>query len=136
MGAWDFGVFDDDVAYDALDDLRSAKAIEREMEKYFDRAIGTDYVEYDEGQYALVAAAVIDSALNGTEYRCDDDEYHEWTKSLDGKKFVSLLEKAAAAVEAVVADQSELRELWTENEEQFDTWLSDKTDIRDRLRQG
>lgn len=136
MGAWDYGVFDDDVAYDALDDLRSSKSVAKEMEKYFDQALEADYVEYDEGQYALVAAAVLDSVLNGTEYRCDDDEFREWAQLLNGKQLTPLREKAAAAIDSVTAEQSELRELWAENEELFESWLNDKTDIRDRLRVG
>lgn len=46
------------------------------MNKYFDEAIKVDYVGYEEGHYALVSAVVIDSAINGTVYRCDDS-YNE-----------------------------------------------------------
>ena len=72
MGAWDYGVFDDDTAYDALDDLKESANIVIDMEKYFNEVIKTDYVDYDKGHYALVSAAVIDSVINGTSYRCDD----------------------------------------------------------------
>ena len=56
MGAWNYGVFDDDIAYDALDDLRESLEIITDMEKYFDVVIEAKYVEYDEGCYALVSA--------------------------------------------------------------------------------
>ena len=46
MGAWNYGVFDDDIAYDALDDLRESLEIITDMEKYFDAVIGAEYVEY------------------------------------------------------------------------------------------
>ena len=36
MGAWNYGVFDDDTAYDALDDLIESSKIISDMEKYFD----------------------------------------------------------------------------------------------------
>ena len=39
MGAWNYGVFDDDIAYDALDDLRESLEIITDMEKYFDVVI-------------------------------------------------------------------------------------------------
>ena len=32
MGAWSYGVFGDDTAYDALDDLKASKEIIRDME--------------------------------------------------------------------------------------------------------
>lgn len=52
------GVFDDDTAYDALDDLKASSDIASEMERYFDVVTEAGYVGYDEGIYALVAAAV------------------------------------------------------------------------------
>lgn len=36
MGAWNYGVFDDDTVYDALDDLKASPKIAADMEKYFD----------------------------------------------------------------------------------------------------
>lgn len=77
MGAWDFAVFDDDTAYDVLDDLKESSDIIKDMEKYFDDVIEADYVEYEEGYYALVSAAVLDSVVNDTQYRCDDEDYFE-----------------------------------------------------------
>ena len=74
MGAWDFAVFDDDTAYDVLDDLKESSDIIKDMEKYFDDVIEADYVEYEEGYYALVSAAVLDSVMNDTQYRCDDED--------------------------------------------------------------
>lgn len=39
MGAWDYGVFDDDTAYDALDDLQASSNIIADMGKYFDAVL-------------------------------------------------------------------------------------------------
>ena len=90
MGAWDFAVFDDDTAYDVLDDLKESSDIIKDMEKYFDDVIEADYVEYEEGYYALVSAAVLDSVVNDTQYRCDDEDYFEWIKSLKKIDLTSL----------------------------------------------
>ena len=79
MGAWNYGVFDDDTAYDALDDLKASAKIITDMEKYFDEVIQAKYVGYDEAHYALVSAAVIDSVINDIHHRCDEDDYFEWT---------------------------------------------------------
>ena len=48
MGAWDFAVFDDDTAYDVLDDLKESSNIIKDMEKYFDDVIEAEYVEYED----------------------------------------------------------------------------------------
>lgn len=133
MGAWNYGVFDDDTAYDALDDLRTSANITSDMGRYFDEVIEAEYVGYDEGHYALVSAALIDSVLNDTPYRCDDEDYSEWAKTLKGVDFTPLKSKAVRAIDAVLSDRSELRELWEENDELYDAWKEDKRAIRERL---
>ncbi len=134
MGAWNYGVFDDDIAYDALDDLRESLEIITDMEKYFDVVIGAEYVEYDEGCYALVSVAVIDGVFNEKQYRCDDEDYFEWVKTLKSFDFTPLKQKAIAAIDAVLSDSSEIKELWEENKELYSAWREDKISIQERLR--
>lgn len=135
MGAWDFAVFDDDTAYDVLDDLKESSDIIKDMEKYFDDVIEADYVEYEEGYYALVSAAVLDSVMNDTQYRCDDKDYFEWIKSLKRIDLASLQSKAIKAIDVIISDKSELKELWEENEELYSSWREDKRSIQKRLLQ-
>lgn len=133
MGAWNYGVFDDDTAYDALADLKVSQEIVTDMEKYFDAVIGAEYVDYDKGHYALVSAAVIDSVFNETQYRCDED-YFKWIKTLKSADFAPLKQKAIAAIDAVLSDSSELKALWWENKELYSAWQKDKISMRERLR--
>ena len=135
MGAWDFAVFDDDTAYDVLDDLKESSDIIKDMEKYFDDVIEADYVEYEEGYYALVSAAVLDSVVNDTQYRCDDEDYFEWIKSLKKIDLTSLQSKTIKAIDVIISDKSELKELWEENEELYSSWREDKRSIQKRLLQ-
>ena len=135
MGAWDFAVFDDDTAYDVLDDLKESSDIIKDMEKYFDDVIEADYVEYEEGYYALVSAAVLDSVMNDTQYRCDDEDYFEWIKSLKRIDLTSLQSKAIKVIDVIISDKSELKELWEENEELYSSWREDKRSIQKRLLQ-
>lgn len=135
MGAWNYAVFDDDTAYDALADLKASAQIIADMEKYFDEAIQSEYIGYDEGHYALVSAAVIDSVVNDIHHRCDEDDYFEWTKSLKHLDFSSIKPKAVLAIDAVLFDNSELRALWEDNTELYEAWRKDKLSIQERLRQ-
>lgn len=135
MGAWDFAVFDDDTAYDVLDDLKESSDIIKDIEKYFDDVIEADYVEYEEGYYALVSAAVLDSVMNDTQYRCDDEDYFEWIKSLKPIDLTSLQSKAIKVIDVIISDKSELKELWEENEELYSSWREDKRSIQKRLLQ-
>ena len=86
MGAWDYKVFDDDTAYDALDDLMASSDVIADMERYFDEVLQAEYVGYEEGHYALVSAAVIDSVLNGVSYSCDEEDYSEWIEPLSFRR--------------------------------------------------
>ena len=119
MGAWNYGVFDDDTAYDALIDLKGSSDIIADMERYFDEVIQAEYIGYDEAHYALVSAAVIDSVINSFVYRCDEEDYFEWTSSQKCFDFSPLKQKAVTAIGAILSDNSELRELWEENEELY-----------------
>lgn len=134
MGAWNYGVFDDDTAYDVLDDLKASSEIVADMERYFDAVIQAEYVGYDEGHYALVSAAVIDSVINDISHRCDEEDYLEWTKSLKSLDFAPLKQKAIKAIDAVISGNSELKELWEENKELYSAWREDKVSIQERLR--
>lgn len=134
MGAWDYTVFDDDTAYDALANLEASSELVADMERYFDEVLQAAYVGYEEGHYALVSAAIIDSVINDTPHRCDEEDYFEWTRSLKNLDFTALKPKAVEVIAAVLADNSELKELWAENKELYDAWREDKIAIQERLR--
>lgn len=135
MGAWNYGVFDDDTAYDALTDLKNSLDIIADMERYFDEVIQAEYIGYDEAHYALVSAAVIDSVINSFVYRCDEEDYFEWTSSQKCFDFSPLKQKAVTAIGAILSDNSELRELWEGNEELYEAWKEDKLSMQKRLQQ-
>ena len=49
--------------------------------------------------------------------------------------FSPLKHKAVKAIDAVLSDNSELKELWEENEELYEAWKEDKLSIKKRLQQ-
>lgn len=106
-----------------------------DMEQYFDEVIQAEYIGYDEAHYALVSAAVIDSVINSFVYRCDEEDYFEWTSSQKCFDFSPLKQKAVTAIGAILSDNSELRELWEENEELYEAWKEDKLSMQKRLQQ-
>ncbi|MGB8931562.1 MAG: DUF4259 domain-containing protein [Anaeromyxobacteraceae bacterium] len=122
MGTWGSGILDDDVAVDFLDELRSGgEPLERAREA-FDDAADAAYLEYDEGQAALVSAAVVDAVLNGTRLGLDDEEVRRWLAGLDADEWSPLRTAAAKACLRVIGASSEVQELWAENEEEFPRW--------------
>ena len=72
--------------------------------------------------------------FNEKQYRCDDEDYFEWVKALKSFDFTPLKQKAIVAIDAVLSDSSEIKELWEENKELYSAWREDKISIRERLR--
>lgn len=68
MGAWNYGVFDDDTAYDALDNLKVSQEIITDMKKYFDAVIGEEFVDYDK-EHSYTVLPGIGGGSGGTERR-------------------------------------------------------------------
>ncbi|MGQ7856561.1 DUF4259 domain-containing protein [Pedobacter sp. WC2501] len=137
MGAWDCGIFDDDTAYDFDGEIKNDA---REFFKSsFENAMLSEYLEYEEGFAALVSAAYIDNLMNGTEYRNDNQELNDESnvnvfgilhKDLEVEDLKPI---AIGALKKVINENSELNELWAENEELYPKWKQNILDIIHRL---
>lgn len=138
MGAWDFGIFDDDTAYEFTDEI--INDAEGFFKSSFELAINCDYLEYTACHAVTVSAAYIDSILYGTKYRIDtEDEKDESNinlyKSLNPNiKVEDLKELAIKALQKVISKNSELNELWEENEEYYPKWKENIEAIISRLK--
>lgn len=133
MGAWDTGIFDDDTAYDVLASLSLADPLEQ-INEWSETVADSDYLEYTDCQCLLVSAAVIDAALNGTVYRCDDDETLANVVSvMKGKDPTALKATAVMNLLRVLSEGSELRELWEENDDLYPIWKRNIEELIGRL---
>lgn len=97
------------------------------MAKAFAGALESGYVEYDDGQWVLVSAAFVAHVSAGLEVKRledmdDDGKVQAWVDGLRVLDFTSLRQQAAQACDKVIHGESELRELWSENEELFPQW--------------
>jgi len=134
MGAWGTAIFDDDTAYDVLLSLSLADPLEQ-IEEWFANVADVDHLEYTDGQCVLVSGAVIDAALNGTEYPCDDAEtLAEVVTAVKHADPTRLRPVAVMHLERILGDSSELRELWEENEALFAEWEAGIEALIHRLR--
>ncbi|MCP2327288.1 hypothetical protein HDA40_005795 [Hamadaea flava] len=120
MGTWDAGPYDNDDASDWLEDLFEADPAEWSdiiAETLTAVVDWDDYLEYPEAAEAVAAAAVVASQQPGMaayapEMFADDEE-------LDFPE--SLRDLAVRALDRVVGDESEWREMWDGNgDEAFD----------------
>jgi len=138
MGAWNYGIFDDDTAYDFDDEIKSdAKGF---FKSSFENAINSDYLEYDECHMVTVSAAYIDSYINGTNYRTDNEEKIDESnvnmliKIQQDLKLFDLKNIAVKALKKVLSENSELNELWSDNEELYPKWKSNLEELINRLK--
>lgn len=133
MGAWDTGIFDDDTAYDVLASFSLADPLEQ-INEWYDNVADSDYLEYTDCHCLLVSGAVIDAALNGTVYRCDDAETLATVVDVVKQKDLDALKAATVSnLHRVLGDTSELRELWEENDELYPVWRQNIEAMIERL---
>ena len=131
MGAWGHSSFENDDALDWVGDLEEStdtSAIIEALNAVTDDA--EDYIEAPECSMAIAAAEVV-AALNGNGAPSRPEEVTEWLKEKP-KPEASLIAKARQAIDIVLAD-SELKELWEENTEDFPKWTAALEELISRL---
>lgn len=138
MGAWGYGHFEDDMALDFMIEVEESDNPEKTLSDAFDSALDVDYLEYTEGNAVIVAAAYVDSQINGTKFSATDSEepldVDTFAERHPDQNFIALKNKAIKAVQQVLAKNSELNELWEENEELYPLWRQGLEELIERLK--
>ena len=133
MGAWGHGAFENDDASDWLYELEDDSDGHVLMEAL--DVSGEDYLEAPEGAVAVAAADVV-AAAQGRPAAGLPDEATAWVKA--NRSIVRPEYRAAAlvAVDRVLNDGSELRDLWSDSEDGGHKWIAALNDIRRRLQES
>lgn len=142
MGCWSYQLLCDDVSLDVLEELAESQELVADLAGYLDEAIMSEdeYLEYDICQYALTAAAIVDAAINGidwallTEDGKEQAEFAEIIANAVEQDVSDLQDKAGKVIDLAMKEDSELRELWEENEEFYQSWLDNLEEIKNRLK--
>ena len=140
MGAWGHKTFEDDSALDLIDEwTQEARPLEH-LEQALSSALAAEYLDFDGGQDVSVAAAIIEFALStdrGPEYEElaeDQDGLDIWLETLSKDRLRALVPSAVSALEKLVSPDSELAELWAENEVYGPQWIAHARQRQNRLR--
>lgn len=115
VGTWDVHPFDNDTAADFANDLDDAVVAEREtlVRRVLIRAVDNqDYLEAPEAEEAVAAAALVAAQCSGSAPAGIPYGPEEPIPTLPS----DLRSLALAALDRVLADESELSELWEESE--------------------
>lgn len=113
MGAWGTGPFDNDIASDWASDLDDAVDVTAFVRETCQAVSTTEYVEAGDGSQVVAAAAWLASALPGGR---PVEPHYGPTRAVPGS-LPALATLVAPALERVLAEDSEWRELWDEADE-------------------
>ena len=132
MGTWGYDTFDNDTAGDwafGLEDAIDLGYVQETLERVL---AGEEYLDADEACEGLAACEVVSRLKGNWGARNPYTEIVDaWVESHPGAPPAELVEQAAAAIDRVTAADSELRELW--EEEDAGEWLAAVADLRARV---
>lgn len=135
MGAWGAGSFENDAAMDWIADISTLQDIEAKFDELSildddETSDGSPFIDADLASEVVAAAEIVAALMD----RIALDVPEELQASLQklGKAEPSLIDKAKIAVSRILTD-SELLELWSENEDDPNEWNIAITGLIDRL---
>lgn len=133
MGTWGIGTFEDDTACDWLDELLEDPSVD-----FLRNTLATPdegYIEIDQCM-AFLAAAEIIAGVIGTPRPGLPDRALRVMSAFSSAAVEDLRAIASQKVRRVLAEHSEARELWEENQEDFPKWRDGVLDLCRRLEAG
>lgn len=133
MGCWNYQIYCDDTALDALDELVDSENLAEDIERMLDDelACADEYLDFDICQYGISAAGLVAISVGNADISLltdvifgEDSEYTALINKVKKMDLSILREKAVKAFKLAQKEDSELRELWEENEEYYPKWLN------------
>lgn len=134
MGTWSHESFGNDTANDwayELEDATDFSVIETALQVALDE--GDEYLDADLAMEAIAVVEVIAKRLGkGTQSDVYTEKVDQWLETISEQPSDDLLSLAKRVLERIVADDSELKELWLESDE-YELWLGNIQQLKDAL---
>lgn len=134
MGAWGVLAFDNDEANDwaygleETDDLSVVQSALAAVD-----AAGADYLDADTATEALAACEVLARLKGRPGYKnAYTEKVDNWVSSHPIKPDPQIIKQADGAIDRILAEKSELLELWDESDN-AEEWRGAVSDLRNRL---
>jgi hypothetical protein len=137
MGTWTTTAFGNDFALDWAQDLQESKDLFF-IEDTLNNVLSADSAEYLEAPFAAAGLAAIEVLARIYCKPGDDDENTQeidaWVEEVSkkAKRRTDLIEKSQRAIEHILSERSELRELWQDSEH-YEDWRASVTDLKARI---
>ncbi len=133
MGAWGTGSFDNDDAGDFLAEVTDSGDLALVREVLDNVLTSTEYVEAPDACQAIVAAEIVAAALGrATLAAQQQNDLSRWLASIRPKIDADLVAQAREALTRILAENSELRELWEETDD-FAEWRALVSELGQQL---
>ncbi len=134
MGTWSHESFGNDTANDwayELEDATDFSVIEAALQVALDE--GDEYLDADLAMEAIAAVEVIAKRLGkGTQSDVYTEKVDQWLETISEQPNDGVLSLAKRVLERIVADDSELKELWLESDE-YELCLGKIQQLKDAL---
>ena len=132
MGAWGAGSFENDDASDWSTELVEGTDLSAIRAALGAKEIEGYYLEVPEGSRIIAASEVL-AALLGRPSTSLPAEVSKWVAGHRALDASGLVTRALQMIDRVLAEHSELEELWRENADEYSAWRAGVIDLRDRV---
>jgi len=133
MGAWGELAFDNDTSNDwayGLEEVNNLTLVESALAEL--EAIGAEYLDSNVACNALAACEVLARLRGNFGYRNEyTEKVDDWVTEHPTQSEKALLQRAQQAIQRILSQNSELRDLWEEGDD--DSWRKSVEDLRQRL---
>jgi hypothetical protein len=134
VGTWSFEPFGNDDAADwaaELEDSKDLSQIQAAVDAVL--AVGEEYLEAPDATVAVAAIDVLARLVGSFGERTSYTEaVDSWVEDLELTPDSELIDKALQVIDRVLAENSELRELW-EDSDDFEAWKASMQALRERV---
>ena len=133
MGTWGIGSFENDDAADFMIDLLDSGDLSLVREVLDNVLTSTEYVEAPDATLAIVGAEIVAAARGRPTVAAQQEEgLADWLARIRPTIDADLTTPAREALTRILADNSELRELWEETDDIHD-WQAVVSELRSHL---
>lgn len=133
MGTWGTGSFENDDAADFMIDVLDSGDLSLIREVLDNVLTSTEYVEAPDAALAIVAAEIAAAALGRATLAAQQEAgLADWLARIRPTIDDDLRQQAVNALRRILAEHSELRELWEETED-FQDWQATVKDLGQQL---
>jgi hypothetical protein len=133
MGSWGMGHFENDTALDWSYELQESDNLNL-LTSTIGKVLNQDYIDADDASMAVAALAIL-AHLKGNSSIEIDESSLEWVEKYQGKLEISddLLKQGLKALDAIMGNESELKDLWEEEEDCYPAWCEKMLELKQAL---